>query len=62
MKFLTWLQIADRLSVSVSTAKRLHSLDPDFPRKVTISAGRVGFLESDFDAYVTVLQERGEAA
>lgn len=62
MRYLTWREVADRLTVSVSTAKRLHANDPDFPPKVPISPGRVGFLENKADAYVAILAERARVA
>ena len=62
MKFLTWLELADRLSVCLSTAKRLYASDPDFPPKVQISPGRVGFREDDADAYMEALRNREVAA
>jgi predicted DNA-binding transcriptional regulator AlpA len=61
MRFLTWREVADRLSVSISTAKRLQHDDDDFPPRVKISAGRVGFPEDAFNSYIARLTER-EAA
>ena len=45
----TQREAARRASLSVSTVKRLER-DGDFPRKVSISANRVGYLVSEIDA------------
>ncbi len=58
MQLLTWKQLASRVSVSVSTVKRLHAEDPSFPRKLTISSGRVGFDEAELDRWLVKLAER----
>ena len=60
MKLLTWRELADRASVSVSTVKRLHKEDPNFPRKLRISPGRVGFVEDEADAWMASLAEQTE--
>jgi len=63
MRLLTWYELADRLTISVSTAKRLHASDHGFPKKVQISAQRVGFPEDEADAYIGALvASRDEAA
>ena len=62
MRFITWKEIAARLTVSVSTAKRLHAHDRRFPRKVPISAGRVGFPEDEANEYIAALMGAREAA
>ena len=52
-KILSWRGLASRLGdASISTAKRLEKSDPDFPRKVKISPGRVGFFEHEADIYI----------
>lgn len=61
MRYISWREFADRLDVSVSTAKRLHKTDPDFPRRVRISAGRVGFTDVSADNYMACLAEREDA-
>ncbi len=58
MQLLTWKQVAARISVSISTAKRLRHEDPSFPRKLTISSGRVGFDEAELDVWLAKLAER----
>lgn len=50
-KVISWRTLAERLDTSVSTAKRLEKDDPDFPRKVRISPGRVGFFEDEATTY-----------
>jgi len=53
-KILSWRELASRLGgASVSTAKRLEKSDPDFPAKIQISPGRVGFFEHDADSYIS---------
>ena len=52
-KIISWNAFANRLGdASVSTVKRLEKSDPDFPRKVRVSPGRVGFLEDEVDDYI----------
>ncbi len=62
MRFLTWYELADRLTVSVSTAKRLHKENENFPRRVQISAKRVGFPESEVNEYMEALVAARDAA
>jgi predicted DNA-binding transcriptional regulator AlpA len=49
---ISWRTFAQRLNTSLSTAKRLESDDPGFPRKVQVSPGRVGFFEDEADSYI----------
>ena len=58
MQLLSWTQLAARISVSISTAKRLRLEDPTFPKKLRISSGRVGFSEAELDAWLAKLAER----
>ena len=59
-EIISWDEIARRLGdASVSTAKRLEKSDPDFPRKVRISPGRVGFFGKEADSYIAA-RERVE--
>ena len=51
-KIISWRTLAERIDASVSTAKRLEKDDPDFPRKVRVSPGRVGFFEDEVDEYI----------
>ena len=55
MQFLSWKNLADRRSTSVSTEKRRINTDPRHPRPVKISPGRVGFPEPEIDAYDLLL-------
>ena len=58
MQLLSWKEVAARVSVSVSTVKRLHAADPRFPKKLRISSGRVGFDEAELDRWLGKLAER----
>lgn len=51
MKFLSWQDLADRRSTSVSTEKRRVKSDPRHPKPVPITPGRVAFIEHECDAY-----------
>ncbi len=51
MKILPRKRAADRAGFSISTLKRLEA-EGDFPAKVHISAGRVGYLETEVDAWI----------
>ena len=51
MQLINKVEAARRASLSVSTLKRLEA-DGDFPRKVPISANRVGYLVSEVDAWI----------
>ena len=56
-KIISWNAFASSLGdASVSTVKRLEKSDPDFPRKVRVSPGRVGFFEHEADAYIAARQ------
>ena len=58
MQFLSWKEIATRRGTSVSTEKRLQKKDPDYPEKVKLSPGRVGFAEDQAESYDQVLIDR----
>ena len=65
MRFLSWAEMAKRRGTSISTEKRLEKEDPDYPRKVQLSPGRVGFAEEAAERYDRVLiarQSEGKAA
>ncbi len=63
MRFLSWKDLADRRSTSVSTEKRRIKRDPRHPRPVQISLGRVGFPEPEADEYdLLLIAERDGAA
>lgn len=51
MRLLSTRQAAGRLSVSVSTLKRLAA-QGTFPAKVKISAGRIGYVEAEIDRWI----------
>ena len=51
MKFLSWKDLAERRTTSVSTEKRRVKDDPHHPKSIQISPGRVAFVESEIDAY-----------
>ena len=52
-RIISWRELAKRMAdASVSTAKRLEKIDPDFPQKVEVSPGRVGFFEDEIDNYI----------
>ena len=61
-QLISWRDFADRLNTSVSTTKRLHAEDPEFPKKVRISPGRVGFFAHEADAYIAALKRAEEEA
>ena len=63
MRFLSWKDLADRRSTSVSTEKRRIKRDPRHPRPVQISLGRVGFPEPEVNEYdLLLIAERDNAA
>jgi prophage regulatory protein len=51
MQLINKVEAARRASLSVSTLKRLEA-EGDFPRKVPISANRVGYLVSEIDTWI----------
>jgi len=51
MRILTKKETAKRCGLSVSTVRRLE-LDGDFPRRVPLSAARVGWLEEEIDQWI----------
>ena len=62
MRFLSWKDLADRRTTSVSTEKRRVNTDPRHPRLVKISPGRVGFPEPEVDEYdLLLIAERDNA-
>ncbi len=56
-QFLTWRDLRDRSTLSVSTLKRLAKDDPHFPRKFCLSPGRVGFRECEAHDWLESLNE-----
>ncbi len=62
MKILPRPQAANRAGFSISTLKRLE-IEGAFPAKVKISAGRVGYLETEVDVWIAErVTERDAAA
>ena len=51
MQLNTKTEAAQRASLSVSTLKRLEAAG-DFPRRVPISANRVGYVVSEIDSWI----------
>lgn len=49
---LTVDQACKELSLSEPTMRRYAKADPMFPRKVRLSARRVGYLRRDIEAYL----------
>jgi predicted DNA-binding transcriptional regulator AlpA len=47
--------------ISESTEIRLSQTDPDFPRKVVVSVGLMGYLADELDAYVEKKKQRRDA-
>ncbi len=63
MRFLSWKDLAERRTTSVSTEKRRVKSDPRHPRPVSISPGRRAFIEDECDIYDELLvaeQRSGE--
>ena len=51
MKLLDKKEAASRAGLSISTLKRLEARG-DFPKRVQITVARVGYLESEVDAWI----------
>ena len=51
MRILSIRQAAEKIGVSVSTLKRLLAVDA-FPGKINVTERRIGFLESEVDAFI----------
>ena len=61
MQFLSRQAFAKRADLSPSSIKRFEKLD-GFPQKVQISPGRIGFVESEIDAWIKArIRERNAA-
>ncbi|MDP3747823.1 MAG: AlpA family phage regulatory protein [Phenylobacterium sp.] len=57
-RLLPWRKVKELTGISRTTAWRMQNAG-DFPRPVVISAGRVGWRESDVTAWKTALVPRG---
>lgn len=55
IRILGYVEIAEKLGVSVGAVKNYASIDPDFPTKITPDSMRSpGFAEADVDRYMAV--------
>lgn len=52
LRILRMKQLIERTNLSRATLYVLMSTDPDFPRKIKLTARSVGFLESDVDRWI----------
>lgn len=52
LRILRMKQLIERTGLSRATLYNLMSTDPTFPRKISLSARTIGFLESDVDAWI----------
>lgn len=65
MRFLSYRSYAERDDVSISTIKRRVKSDPNHPKPIQLSPGRVGFIEEELDAYereLVAAQRAGDEA
>ena len=58
MPFFSWATMASRDDTSVSTHKRKFRADPDYPSRVPVSPGRVGFPREQAERYDEILVAR----
>ena len=58
VQLITWRQLVERSTISLSGLKRLEKTDPDFPKKIIISRARVAFTEAAADEWLEKLLER----
>ena len=59
---LTVEQACRDLCLSEPTMRRRAASDPHFPRKIKLSARRVGYLRRDIEAYLTRQREAAKAS
>ncbi|MCW0080573.1 helix-turn-helix transcriptional regulator [Burkholderia pseudomallei] len=52
LRILRMKQLIERTNLSRATLYVLMSTDPNFPRKIKLTARSVGFLESEVDAWI----------
>lgn len=52
LRIVRMKQLTERTGLSRSTLYALMASDPEFPRKITLTARTIGFLESDVDAWI----------
>ena len=58
-QLLTIKQVSTRISLSISQIRRLIGVN-QFPRPITISPGRKGWLEKDVDKWIQNLIEESK--
>lgn len=61
MRVLRKREVADRLGVSVMTIWRWEKAN-NFPRKVQLGSGSVGYIEEEVDGWLIARAERRDAA
>ena len=61
MRVLRKREVADRLGVSIMTIWRWEKSN-DFPRRVQLGSGSVGYLEDEIDALLLPRASRRDAA
>ncbi|SFG02208.1 transcriptional regulator, AlpA family [Novosphingobium sp. CF614] len=59
---LTIEQACREIGLSEPTLRRRAAADPAFPRKIKLSARRVGYLRRDIEAYLTRQREAAYAS
>jgi prophage regulatory protein len=59
---LTVAQATKEIGLSEPTMRRRAAADPAFPRKIKLSARRVGYLRRDIEAYLTRQREAATAS
>ena len=59
---LTVVQACKDLGLSEPTMRRRAATDPHFPRKIKLSARRVGYLRRDIEAYLTRQREAAQTS
>ena len=59
---LTVEQACKEIGLSEPTMRRRAAVDPDFPRKIRLSARRVGYLRRDIEAYLARQREAALAS
>ena len=59
---LTIEQTCKEIGLSEPTMRRRAAVDPEFPRKIKLSARRVGYLRRDIEAYLSRQREAALAS
>lgn len=55
-------QACREIGLSEPTMRRRAAADPAFPRKIKLSARRVGYLRADIEAYLARQREAAQAS